>query len=138
VGLEVQRVRKALQQRRELRSLSSPPAHAQIPAQVQEQAAAMPEQTCAVEPAEITKPVPPDELQEEQDLALSYVQEPADHFSPSVRVMSDAETRLALAREFEKLGQMDEAAQLCEEVIASGSDEERKRAQKYLHQLPGR
>lgn len=74
----------------------------------------------------------------DEELALSYVQEIADTFSPSVRAMSDAETRLALAQEFEKLGQLDEAAVLCEEVLTIGTVAEQFRARQYLSSLPGR
>jgi hypothetical protein len=142
VSLEVQRVRKSLQERRKKRHLQAV-AIAQSVVEEAEQSLdlevpesepitpSQPEPVCSQKTSEPT-----------EELVLSYVQEqeqePSDRYTPSVRSMTDAETRLALAHEFEKLGQMAEAAQLCEEVLASGSPEEQTKAQRFLRQMPGR
>jgi hypothetical protein len=162
VGAEVQRVRKALQERRHQRALHqlhNSEANAaqeladhldfEFPAPAPEesdetdsaQVAQVPELIqSAAEPS--AKPTPeastPEGALPAQELVLSYVQEVPDSFSPSVRAMSDAETRLALAQEFEKLGQLDEAATLCEEVLATGTAAEQFRARQVLSSMPGR
>lgn len=56
----------------------------------------------------------------------------------SLPAHTEAETRLALGYEFQKLGQHDEAAQLYEEVLAMGSGIDQQRARQLLSALPGR
>lgn len=56
----------------------------------------------------------------------------------SLPAHTEAETRLALGYEFQKLGQHDEAAQLYEEVLAMGSSIDQQRARQLLSALPGR
>ncbi len=73
-----------------------------------------------------------------QDSSSSYSQGLWSSFSPSVRGMTHTETLLALAQEFEKLGQFDEAALLCEEVLNTGTVADQFRARQYLGSLPGR
>jgi Tfp pilus assembly protein FimV len=155
VSMEVQRVRKALHERRKTRHLQ---ALTITESAAQESEQELDFQVCMAEPvaqtelahtqfeaviaaekpAEVCHEIAEVAAEPNAERVLSYVQEHADRFSPSVRAMSDAETRLALAKEFEKLGQLDEAAQMCEEVLQSGSPEEQAKAQHYLRQLPGR
>lgn len=73
-----------------------------------------------------------------QDSSSSYSPGLWSSFSPSVRGMTHTETLLALAQEFAKLGQFDEAAMLCEEVQNTGTVAEQFRARQYLGSLPGR
>lgn len=56
----------------------------------------------------------------------------------SLPAHTEAETRLALGYEFQKLGQHDEAAQLYEEVLAMGAGIDQTRARQLLSALPGR
>jgi hypothetical protein len=151
VSLEVQRVRKALEARRQRRaSLIAESANA-VAKEEDEPVVSEPVLALATEPVakeESSTQFAQIELAPEpearpvavdvDEMRVSYVQEPSDTFSPSIRAMSDAETRLALAREFEKLGQFEEAAQLCEEVLASGDATEKFKARQVLSALPGR
>lgn len=135
VSLEVQRVRKALLKRRKMRDLTAPMAT--------ENKVPEGERNLDFE-APIKQTDRPNNTLTEPAEGMRSSHEPrnepetTDRYSPSVRTMSDAETRLALAHEFEKLGAIDEAAQLCEEVLASGSPEEQSKAQRFLRHLPGR
>jgi hypothetical protein len=124
VNQEVQRVRKALHERRKQRDLQS--------------LATQDNDNQDSEPSRDVEVAAPEEWVVPEESAWSDVQEPVESLSVSVRAMSDADTRLALAREFHKLGQIDEAAHMCEEVLASGTVAEQQRARQYLSSLPGR
>ena len=130
VSQEVQRVRKSLHERRKERSLQT--------VTITQDAAQEIEQKMGVEASatELIVHAPPvdtisSDVREESQDSLDCV-------STSVRAMSDGETRLALAHEFEKLGAKDEAAQLFEEVLVSGLPDEQARAKRFLQQMPGR
>jgi hypothetical protein len=59
-------------------------------------------------------------------------------FPASQRGMSEMEVRLALAQEFRRLGQMEEAEQLCHEALLEGTAAEKHSARRLLESLPGR
>jgi hypothetical protein len=59
-------------------------------------------------------------------------------FPASQRGMSEMEVRLALAQEFRRLGQMEEAEQLCHEALHEGTAAEKHSARQLLESLPGR
>ena len=136
VSQEVQRVRKSLHERRKDRRLQT--------VTITQPAAQEPGQTLCVEATATAVSTASDLTANASavDTISSDVEEKnqdsLDCVSTSVRAMSDGETRLALAHEFEKLGAKDEAAQLFEEVLVSGLPDEQARAKRFLQQMPGR
>ena len=92
-----------------------------------------------IEPVEAPQQRTAAALEKKATPQKDHVQYAADaSFSvSSLPAQTEAETRLALGYEFQKLGQHDEAAQLYEEVLAIGSSIDQKRAQQLLHALPG-
>ncbi len=160
VGAEVQRVRKALHQRRHQRALGqlTSTSHSVLDApekrdgidfaQLEHTAFEQDETPTAKAnyadmsvAAALRDARPTDQRRARaptNDSSASDGADAASLFSPSVRSLSDAETRLALAQEFLKLGQHDGAALLCDEVLATGTAAEQFKAQKFLQSLPGR
>jgi FimV-like protein len=130
VSQEVQRVRKSLQERRKDRSLQT--------VTITQAAAQELGQTLGIEASASDLTVNACAVDTSWSDAQEKSQDSFDGVSTSVRAMSDGETRLALAHEFEKLGAKDEAAQLFEEVLASGLPDEQARARRFLQQMPGR
>ncbi len=78
--------------------------------------------------------------QEEHDAVrlATGLSESASFSVSSLPAYTEAETRLALGYEFQKLGQLDEAALLYEEVLVIGAMLDQTRARKLLSALPYR
>jgi tetratricopeptide (TPR) repeat protein len=167
VSLEVQRVRRGLRARREQRKLTVLPAaeprdevattqqtlHAgvqcDIPVSLPEEAmaesaleAASDDQSVAAQAVDVAADL--DALVTQHHSNSHAILGAAQHTShtsfsiSSLPAHTEAETRLALGYEFQKLGQHDEAAQLYEEVLAMGSGIDQQRARQLLSALPGR
>ena len=144
VSAEVQRVRKSLQQRRVQRDLDlvipapSEPIvlEIQLPEQASSPAPASVLTPTAIAQAELGKPAP----QVQAEVAPNTAPLPSSielSFPASQRNLSEGEVRLALAQEFRRMGQMEEAATLAEEVISQGNESERRSARLLLSSLPG-
>jgi hypothetical protein len=144
VSAEVQRVRKSLQQRRVQRDLDltlpapSEPIAPEI--QLPEQSSS-PEPTLlltptATSPAEPPTPVQP--VQTEVAPAAMPLLSPIElSFPPSQRNLSESEVRLALAQEFRRMGQIEEAATLALIALADHFLGEQRSARLLLSSLPG-
>ncbi len=121
VGSEVQRIRSNLRLRREERQLTTVTA-----AEFNEPAVSS---TSCIEPSQ---PV------ESPSKAAPAEPETVLFSMSSMPSATEAETRLALGYEFQKLGQLDEASLLYEEVLVIGSAVDQFRARQLLSALPGR
>ncbi len=157
VGAEVQRIRSNLRQRREERNLTTMTATASAdlaaggfdsPALYAEEApcstpAALIPLASPLPAPTVTAPVASNSqiLASEKITNTEIRREPALSTSFSVSSLpssTETETRLALGYEFQKLGQLDEAAMLYEEVLAIGNAVDQFHARKLLSALPGR
>lgn len=151
LSLEVQKVRKNLHIRRlERRQASTAPpasaAHSFSLALPQDARAPEPElpqeedddilgAALSAQPISVPMPEPPSP-------ALTSTQPYSSSaeliFPASQRGMSEMEVRLALAQEFRRMGQIDEAEQLCNEALHAGNATEQRNARQLLESLPGR
>jgi FimV-like protein len=144
VSAEVQRVRKSLQQRRVQRDLdlTLPAPSEPIAPEIQR-----PEQPSAPAPTPLLTPIaiaqaeprtPIQPVQAEIAPNAASLLSPIEFsFPASQRNLSESEVRLALAQEFRRMGQIEEAATLAEEVISLGNESEQRSARLLLSSLPG-
>jgi tetratricopeptide (TPR) repeat protein len=150
VSVEVSRVRQGLRERRERREQREQQAKLQAAAQMP---TALHEADCDIDihsdadadtlgsTVEITPPkqeITPAATLPSEELTFAPQLMQGNFSISSLPAQTENETRLALGYEFQKLGQLDEAAQLYEEVLAASSGIDRMRARQLLSTLPGR
>lgn len=140
VSAEVQRVRKSLHRRRIQRD-----QHSSVPVEVTE-ALGDTAPACAIALTASTPAPPMDLIAPSEQVADDVAPTPAFcavnapielNFPASQRGLSEGEVRLALAQEFRRMGQIEEAALLCEEVLRQGGESEQRSARLLLGSLPG-
>ncbi|NJM44035.1 MAG: hypothetical protein HC858_08810, partial [Brachymonas sp.] len=160
VSNEVQKVRKLLQQRRQERLQSIRAAHCldststdvadadkfqadealseemtpEVVEEVVEEVANVMTERAALDPVHS----PASSLFVQSGNALACADSSALIFPASQRGMSEMEVRLALAQEFRRMGQIEEAEILCQEALHLGNNAEQRSARQLLESLPGR